>query len=247
MNAPRIFLAEFVATFALCFVGVLAIAVAGDSLVTVALAHGFTILVMVAAMGAVSGAHINPAVTFGFVVTGRMNPVTGAIYVAAQLAGAVAAGGLLLVVLGGTDVVASAGKSAAEVIAAGTPQLTGVSVATGIILEIVATYILVFVIFGSAVDDRAPKSVFPIAIGLAVVVGILAIGPLTGAAMNPARHFGPALVSGQWDNVLVYWIGPLVGATLGAMTQHFFLMHQSPSAAVAEHGGPAPSEERVGR
>ncbi|MCE2504753.1 MAG: aquaporin [Chlorobi bacterium] len=222
-NSLQVFVAEAVATFALCFVGVLSIAMAGDSLLTVAFAHGLTVTVMVAAVGAVSGGHINPAVTFGFLVTGRMNVGMGLLYWIAQFAGAAIAGFLLLAILDGS-LLATAAGGAKEIVAGGTPQLSDVDVMSGILLEVVTTFFLVFVIFGTAVDERAPKYVFPLAIGLTVALGTMAIGPMTGAAINPARHFGPALASGMWENVVVYWIGPLIGGALGAMTQHFVLM-----------------------
>lgn len=82
-------------------------------------------------------------------------------------------------------------------------------------------------VFGTAVDRRAPKSVFPLAIGLTVALEIMAVGPLTGAAMNPARTFGPALASGHWTHHLVYWIGPLIGGSVAALVAHFILMEQS--------------------
>jgi aquaporin Z len=240
-SPARPLVAEAIGTFALCFVGVLAINVgrltdapAGTvTLTTIALAHGFTILVMVAAFGAISGAHFNPAVTFGFVVTRRMTPARGAMYWAAQLLGAFIAGALLVMVFG------------AKTVRDGTPGVfEGVEPGAAILLEAVATFFLVLVIFGTAVDERAPKSVFPIAIGLTVALDIMAIGPLTGAAMNPARAFGPALASGAWDNHLVYWVGPLLGSAAAALLQHHFLMGRAPSPAVAEHGGPAPQEQR---
>jgi len=238
-------LAEFVGTFALIFVGVLAISgasIAGapvgiTNLTSIALAHGLTIAVMVAAFGAVSGGHFNPAVTFGFVTTGRMNLATGIVYWIAQLLGASVAGFLLAGLFGAT--------AGIDPVAAGTPDLGGgVGITAGIIIEAITTFFLVAVIFGTAVDERAPKSVYPFAIGLTVALDIMAVGPLTGAAMNPARAFGPALASGHWNNHIVYWIGPLVGGMLGAMVQHFVLMRRAPSPAVAEHGGPAPAEER---
>lgn len=232
--------AEAIGTFALTFIGLFAIS--GGSLVgspeapslaTIALAHGLTILVMVATLAALSGAHFNPAVTFGFVAVGRMSPGVGALYWAAQLAGATLAGFLVALTFG------------AGPVAAGTPDLgRGVDFGGGVMLEVVATFFLVLVIFGTAVDHRAPKSLFPVAIGLTVALDIMAIGPLTGAAMNPARVFGPALASGHWSNHLVYWIGPLLGGFLGATAQHFFLMERAPSPAVAMRGGPAPEEER---
>ena len=229
----QVFLAEFIATFALCFAGILAINAAGANLVGIAFAHGLTILVMIAAIGGISGGHINPAVTFGFVITGRMNIATGLLYWVAQLSGAAVAGFLLLGILG------------TEGVAGGTPQLApDVTVMNAILLEAVTTFFLVYVIFGTAVDERAPKSVFPIAIGLTVALDILAIGPLTGGAMNPARFTGPALASGMWDNTLVYWVGPLLGGGLAALVQQFAFLTKAPDSAVAEHGGTSRGEER---
>ncbi len=236
----RALTAEAIGTFALCFIGILAInadAIGGTpgtaSLATIALAHGLTIMVMVAALGAISGAHFNPAVTAGFVATGRMTPVRGAQYAGAQLLGAVLAS-LLVGWLFGLDVVR-----------AGTPAVAPMVRPTGAAaVEVVTTFFLVLVIFGTAVDHRAPRSVFPFAIGLTVALDIMATGAITGAAMNPARAFGPALVSGAWADQWVYWVGPLAGGILAAFLQHRFLMEHAPSAATAEHGGPAPAEER---
>jgi len=237
-SPARALTAEAIGTFALCFVGILAInvdTISGSdgtgSLITVALAHGLTIAVMIAALGALSGAHFNPAVTAGFVATGRMTPVRGAQYVGAQLLGAALAS-LLIAWPFGFDVVR-----------AGTPA-AAVRWDGAVIVEAVATFFLVLVIFGTAVDHRAPKSVFPFAIGFTVALDIMAIGPITGAAMNPARAFGPALVSGAWAGHWIYWVGPLLGGVAAAFLQHRFLMEYAPSAATAEHGGPAPLEER---
>ena len=239
-SPARALTAEAIGTFALCFVGILAInvdAIGGAegaaSLATVALAHGLTIAVMIAALGALSGAHFNPAVTAGFVATGRMTPVRGAQYAGAQIAGALLAS-LLIAWLFGLDVVRG-----------GTPAMAPAVKATGgMVVEVVTTFFLVLVIFGTAVDHRAPKSVFPFAIGLTVALDILATGPITGAAMNPARAFGPALVGGAWDDHWVYWVGPLLGGVLAAFLQHRFLMEYAPSADTAARGGPAPLEER---
>ncbi|HET6763992.1 MAG TPA: aquaporin, partial [Longimicrobiaceae bacterium] len=174
-----------------------------------------------------------PAVTFGFVITGRMSPVRGAMYWGAQLLGAFVAGALLVSVFG------------SKTVGDGTPALfEGVPMGAGILLEAVATFFLVLVIFGTAVDERAPKSVFPFAIGFTVALDIMAIGPLTGAAMNPARAFGPALASGAWTDHVVFWVGPLLGAAAAALLQQHFLIGRSPSPAVAERGGPAPEEQR---
>ena len=239
-RSSRALLAEAIGTFALCFVGILAInagaivgAAGAVSLTTIAFAHGLTIAVMIAALGQHSGAHFNPAVTFGFVVTGRMTPARGGMYVLSQVLGALLASLIVAALFG------------AVVVADGTPALNAVvTPAQGVVLETVATFFLVLVIFGSAVDERAPKGVFPLAIGLTVALDIMAIGPLTGAAMNPARALGPALASGAWADHWVYWVGPLLGGGLAAALQHFFFLVRAPSPAVAEHGGPAPSEKR---
>ena len=239
-SPARALTAEAIGTFALCFIGILSISTdaitggAGTStLTTVALAHGLTIAVMVAALAAHSGAHFNPAVTAGFVATGRMGPARGAQYVAAQLAGAVLAS-LLLAWLFGRDVVA-----------AGTPVVTPtVHPLGGAAVEVMTTFFLVLVIFGTAVDDRAPRSIFPIAIGLTVVLDIMATGPITGAAMNPARAMGPALVAWVWEAHWVYWVGPLLGGIAAAFLQHSFFLAHAPSPETAVRGGTAPSEER---
>jgi aquaporin TIP len=239
MNWTRVFVAEAIGTFALIFIGVLAISgvrIAGlpdgtANLASIGLAHGLVIAVMVAALGAVSGGHFNPAVTFGFLLTGRMPPLTAMMYWGAQLIGAVV-GGLLIAGLFGTGSVAGA-----------TPDLgKNVGFAAGVVMEAVTTFFLVLVVFGTAVDVRAPKGLYPLAIGLTVALDIMAIGPLTGAAMNPARTFGPALASGHWDNHLVYWIGPLLGGATAALVQHFFLMEAAPS--VAKRGGPILGQQR---
>ncbi|HEX2080841.1 MAG TPA: aquaporin [Longimicrobium sp.] len=241
-SPARALVAEAIGTFALCFVGILAISadtISGAegtaSLTSVALAHGLTIAVMVAALGAISGGHFNPAVTAGFVATGRMAPARGALYLAAQLGGALLASLIVGYLFG------------LEVVDAGTPAIApSVTAPGGMVVEVITTFFLVLVVFGTAVDPRAPRSVFPFAIGLTVALDIMATGAITGAAMNPARVFGPAVVSGAWDDHWVYWVGPLLGGVLAAFLQHRFLMEPAPSPAVAEHGGPAPSEERGG-
>ena len=106
----------------------------------------------------------------------------------------------------------------------GTPALgRGVSAGTGIVVEAVLTFFLVFVIFGVAVDARGERAIAPLAIGLVIVMDILGAGVLTGAAMNPARAFGPALFSGFWANHAVYWIGPFIGGVLGAWVYTYLM------------------------
>src|SRR5919106_6224469 len=199
--------AEFVGAFTLVFAGVGAI-MSGADLVGVALAHGLVIAVMASAVGHISGGHFNPAVTFGFLVTGRVAPRLALAYLGAQLAGAVAAALLLRGVF-----------SPDSVLDAGVPRLgEGVGAGSGLLLEIVLTFFLVWVIFATAADPRGTfKSIAGLAIGLTITLDILAGGPLTGAAMNPARAFGPELVQGVWSDAWLYWVGPLAGAAAAAI------------------------------
>ncbi len=162
-----------------------------------------------------------------------MKPATGAMYWVSQLVGATLAA-LILAGLFGTGPVSG-----------GTPDLgKNVSFTAGIVIEAITMFFLVLVVFGTAVDERAPKSVFPLAIGLTIALDIMGAGPLTGASMNPARTFGSALASGHWSNHLVYWIGPLLGGAAAGLLQHFFLMERAAAPEVGVRGGPAPSEER---
>jgi aquaporin TIP len=210
--------AEFIGTFTLIFIGVGAIHNA-PGLLGVALAHGLAIAVMVSATGAISGGHLNPAVTFGLLIGGKIKPLDSLAYWIAQLAGAAAAGFLLLSIYGG-------GADAVAIVAKGTPDLAdGISTLTGIVVEIVLTFFLVFVVYGSAVDARAPK-IGGLAIGLTVALDILFGGTITGASMNPARTFGPALASGHWANHSVYWIGPLIGGALAGVIYGRFLIKE---------------------
>jgi aquaporin TIP len=207
-------LAEAIGTFALIFVGVGAIKAAGNDLLAVALAHGLTIAVFVSATMAISGGHLNPAVTFGLFVGGKIKTGDALLYWISQLVGASlaawACGGLL-------------GR---EAVARGTPQLaSGVSMGKGITVEAILTFFLVFVVYGTGVDPRGPK-IGGLAIGLTVALDILFGGPLTGAAMNPARTFGPALVAGVWDAHSVYWIGPLLGGAIAGWLYNTFLLRK---------------------
>lgn len=212
--------AEFVATFGLVFIGVGSIVVnhytgGGVGLVGIAAAHGLAIAIGVAVTGHISGAHINPAVTFAMVITKRMSVGLGLQYVVFQMVGAVLGAWVLSSVFPLMSLAA---------VTLGTPMLApGLSMESGIIIEAVLTFFLVISIFGSAVDARGPKSIATFVIGLAVTMDILAGGPLTGAAMNPARAFGPALISGVWTDHAVYWIGPLVGAAAAGFLYKWLL------------------------
>ena len=184
-------------------------------LIGIALAHGLALSLVISIFGATSGAHINPAVTIGFLVTRRIMRLLGVVYIVAQLAGAALAGLLLQAFF--PDAVWQAAQL-------GTPGITpGVSPGIGILLEAVLTFFLLMAVFGTAVDERAPK-IGGFGIGLMVLVDILVGGPLTGAAMNPARTFGPALAGGFWDNHFVYWVGPIIGAVLASLFYEYVIL-----------------------
>jgi MIP family channel proteins len=204
---------EGIGIMALCFIGIgsiMAFSVADPSgLIGVALAHGLAIGLMVAAGGHISGGAYNPAVTLGLVIGGKLTPVKGVAYVVAQLVGAV---------IGALLIKASYPSLAVDTVNLGTPGVPkDLAVGRALIAEIVATFFLMYVIFGTAVDARGPKAIASLAIGLTITMDILAVGPISGAAMNPGRWFGPALVQGSWDNWWIYWVGPGIGATIAAI------------------------------
>jgi aquaporin TIP len=204
-------IAELVGSFALMFVGGGAIAVtAGEDLVAIALAHGLVIAVMASAVGHISGGHFNPAVTFGFLVTRRIDPALALVYWLSQLAGAVLGALLLLAVVP---------DELTDAVNLGTPALgPEVSAGAGFLLEAILTFFLVWVIFATAADPRGTfKSIAGLAIGLTITLDILIGGPLTGAAMNPGRAFGPQLVGNEWADGWVWYLGPLVGGGLAAL------------------------------
>jgi MIP family channel proteins len=219
---PRKLIAEAIGAFTLVFAGAGAIILAAGNvnigLVEIALAHGLAIGVMVSALGAISGGHFNPAVTAAMWVTRRIDSIGAAGYVVAQLAGAVLAA-LMLTLLYPEGLRAAANL--------GTPALgPTVDLLPAIGIEAVLTFFLVIVIFGTLVDRRAPL-LGGLAIGLVITMDILAGGPLTGAAMNPARAFGPALVSGNWADHIVWWIGPLVGAVAAGLLYHYVFAEEA--------------------
>lgn len=185
----------------------------GATLLSVALAHGLTLAVLVSALGAVSGGHFNPAVTLAVWIMGRIPPMRAALYVVAQLVGALAAGLALKAVF----------PDSWQPTNIGTPALgPGITPLVGIGIEAVLTVLLVLAVIGTAVDARAPK-IGGLAIGLALTADILVGGPLTGAAVNPARWFGPAVASGAFADWYVWWVGPAIGAAVAALIYRFAL------------------------
>ena len=201
----RRLVAEFVGTFALLFIGMGAPAVHAD-LTGVALASGLVIAVMASAVGHISGGHFNPAVTFGFVVTRRIAFPLAVVYWITQFTGAVTASLLVKWIFPG------------DALALGVPAVHNIGDGQAAVMEAILTIFLVFVIFATAVDPRgAFKSIAGLAIGLTITMDILAGGPLTGAAMNPARAFGPQLVGDLWSNWWVWYVGPIAGAIVAAL------------------------------
>jgi MIP family channel proteins len=208
--------AEAIGTFLFFFVGAGSVVLgdylaanggSGPGLLGVALAHGLALAVLVSALGAVSGGHFNPAVSLAVLIMGKLAPAKATAYVVAQLVGALAAGFALKAVF--TDSWQPSNL--------GTPALgLGITPLAGIGIEAVLTALLVLAVIGTAVDARAPK-IGGLAIGLAVAADILVGGPLTGAAMNPARWFGPAVAAGAYADWYVWWIGPLIGAAVAAL------------------------------
>jgi aquaporin TIP len=211
MDKLRPCLAEFIGTFALIFVGIGAIKTAGYDTLAVALAHGLTIAAFVSATMHISGGQLNPAVTFGLVCGGHMSVPEAIRYWISQLLGGITAA-LICLGLFGRDVVVH-----------GTPQLAiNLTAGQGILVEGILTFFLVFVVYGTAVDERG-RRVAGMAIGSTITLDILFGGPLTGAAMNPARVFGPAIAANFWKAHYIYWIGPLLGGALGGLVYRVFI------------------------
>jgi MIP family channel proteins len=222
-NAIGAAVAELIGTFILIFTGC-AVAVAAvlqrptagpvyDSL-AVALAFGIALVIIVAAIGHVSGAHVNPAVTLSLAVTDKFSWQYVPIYIGAQLAGAV---------LGAIAVWIAFGEAAREVASlAATFPADNVGDIRALLVEILVTFILVFVIISVATDDRAPAGIAPLAVGFALACGVLIAGPITSGSLNPARTLGPMIVAGQFTAVWVYIVGPIIGGILAALVYDRF-------------------------
>ena len=216
----RRFVVEMIGTFALVFFGcasVITNAYPGTSvgLVGVALAHAVALAIGVSFAMPISGGHLNPAVTLGLMSVGKVDVRTGAVHLAAQVVAAL---------LAALSLQAFFPEAIAGVVAYGTPQLSlNVSLVQGIGLEALMTFFLMSAVFGTVVSANAPR-IGGFGVGLTLVFLILGGGPLTGAAMNPARALGPAIVSGTWTGHAVYWIGPIVGAVAASVVWDRFLL-----------------------
>ncbi len=227
MVNPRAWLAEAIATFGLVFFGplsvILAVVAFGEGLsieaiIMISLGHGGAIALMVYAFGHVSGAHINPAVTIPMMITKKISVKDGIGYILFQIMGAIIA------TLSLKALFPVIGEKVFWGAHGGPSELLNNSVMSGLAVEIILTFFLVVVIFMTAVHKKAPKSVYGAAIGGMVFLLHLVGIPLTGASMNPARSFSPAVVSGdagllevQW----LYWVGPIIGGIIAGVIMNY--------------------------
>ncbi|MGH2767111.1 MAG: MIP family channel protein [Actinomycetota bacterium] len=219
--------AEVVGTFTLIFIGAGSIVAAsaaglgsgGAGLITIALAHGLAIGVMVSAVGHVSGGHFNPAITVGAWVARRMGSGATVAYVLAQIAGGLLGALALRLVLPG---------SAWDPVVLGTPLVSpGIADWQAIAIEAILTFFLVWVVFATALDPEGSfGKIAGLAIGFTIAMDIMMGGPFTGAAMNPARSIGPAVVSGELTGVWVYILGPVIGGTIAALLYDLGIMRR---------------------
>ena len=203
MNTKNL-VAEFIGTFALIFIGAGALAITEANLVGVALAHGLVIVAFAYAYGHISGTHINPAVTLGLLIAGEIEFVTAIGYWIVQFLGGILGAVVLNAVL------PNPGDLGVTILA------EGVTPVQGLVVEIVLTFFLVNTIFNTAVSGKAGNFA-GLAIGLTLVLAILMGGPLTRASLNPARTLGPAIISGNYADLWLYFVGPCIGAILAAL------------------------------
>ena len=232
MSNSKVFVAEFIGTFALVFVGAAAavysgITSLGMGVLGVALAHGLTVMAFVYIYGDVSGTHINPAVTLGLVLNGTVKWLEALVYWVAQFAGAVVAAFLLRTFLTLLSPTLFSGAATAGVLS----NTTQYPFYYAMGLEALLTFFLVTSILHAAVDGKAGQFA-GLAIGVTYMLAILVGGPLTGASLNPARSFGPALFTSTLDSnisdyqnpilYLVYFVGPFAGSIVAVLLYKFF-------------------------
>ena len=230
MVNPRNWFAEAIATYALVFFGPLAIILSvvafGDglsieSIIMISLSHGAAIGLMVYAFGHISGAHINPAVTIPMMITKKISVADGIGYIIFQLIGAVVAAFSLKAILPEIGAKVNFGTQG------GPSELLNNSVMAGITVEIILTFFLVTVIFLTAVHKKAPAGIHGISIGGMVFLLHLVGVPLTGASMNPARTFGPAVVSGFWELHWLYWVAPIIGGIIAGVIMNYIFVNNA--------------------
>ena len=229
MVNPRAYLAEGIATYGLVFFGplsvILAISSFGEGLTTqsvlfIALAHGGAIALMIYTFGHISGAHINPAVTIPMMITKKIGIVDGVCYIASQLIGAVAAAATLKIILPELGAKVNFGTQG------GPSELLNKSISSGFAIEAILTFFLVVVIFMTAVHKKASPGWHGFTIGGMVFLIHLIAVPLTGASVNPARTFGPALISGFWDYHWMYWAAPILGGIIAGLIMNYVYVNK---------------------
>ena len=227
---PRNWFAEAIATYALVFFGplsiILSVVVFGDglsieSIIMISLGHGAVIGLMVYAFGHISGAHINPAVTIPMMITKKISVQDGIGYIIFQLLGAIIAALSLKAILPELGAKVNFGTQG------GPSELLNSSIMAGITVEIILTFFLVTVIFLTAVHKKAPAGIHGISIGGMVFLLHLVGVPLTGASMNPARTFGPALVSGFWELHWLYWVAPIIGGIIAGVIMNYVFVNKA--------------------
>jgi aquaporin Z len=233
----RALLAEAAGTFWFFSIGAGAIvadkAYGGIGVVGVALAHGLALAVAISSLGSISGGHFNPAVTLGVWIADKHPRDRVLTYWGAQAVGALAAGLFLRIAFDHVPAAANATHLGTPTLAVGLPVLTA------ILIELVLTVFLVWAVFGTAVSPSAPR-IAGFGIGLTVAADILIGGPLTGAAMNPARWLGTAVAAGYLDNGLVYIVGPLIGAALAGLTYKYLFASDVEREPIVIPPAPAP-------
>ena len=227
---PRNWFAEAIATYALVFFGplsiILSVVAFGDglsieSIIMISLGHGAVIGLMVYAFGHISGAHINPAVTIPMMITKKISVQDGIGYIIFQLIGAIVAALSLKAILPELGAKVNFGTQG------GPSELLNSSIIAGVTVEIILTFFLVTVIFLTAVHKKAPAGIHGISIGGMVFLLHLVGVPLTGASMNPARTFGPAVVSGFWELHWLYWVAPIIGGIIAGVIMNYVFVNKA--------------------
>lgn len=215
-------LAEFIGTFTLIFIGAGSVLVnemsnGGVGIVGIAIAHGLAIAVMVSAIGHISGGKLNPAISLGLLFARKLTLRTAVFEIIAQLLGAILAAFFLSLIFP---------AAIREAVHLGTPSLgNGITGAVGILAESILVFFLVFVVFATMVDvEGSFKIVGGFGIGCVILFDILAAASITGPALNPARAFGPALISGFWQDQYVYWVGPIIGGVLAGLFYNYVML-----------------------
>lgn len=225
MGRPA-YVAEFIGTFALVFFGsvsvtiftaVLGLSAAASSLIGIAFAHGIILMVMVYAIGSISGCHINPAITITAVALRKMEVDDGIAYLVAQIVGATLAGWAHALILPGNGALTHYGAPEPSMVIAQS-QIVALAV------ELIITFFLMFSVYPVLYTNKVPAGASGVLIGMTLAADILIAGPLTGGAANPARALGPAIAAGEYASLWLYWVGPIIGALIAGFVYEYLLI-----------------------